>query len=258
VKRVGVLPALVTIANGYCGLLSVFKTHDGELDAAAWLILLAMVFDVLDGKIARFAGSTTRFGAYLDSLCDAISFGVAPALLAKVVAERYLPGVLSPKLLTIFTALFALGALLRLARYNLEHASAGEGMDPAGAPVAHFDGLPTPGAAGVVASLVYLANLERGSAEHTSPLFVVPFLCPILGYLMVSRVEYVHFGNRFLRGRRDFVYLFLAVVAVAAVTLFPRYTLPAAFLGYGASGPLLHFLRRVRAPEAAPGSPEAP
>lgn len=257
-KRVGVLPALVTIANGYCGLLSVYKTHDGDLDAASWLILLAMVFDVLDGKIARFAGSTTRFGAYLDSLCDAISFGVAPALLAKAVGERFLPDVLSPKLLTIATALFALGALLRLARYNLEHASAGEGMDPAGAPVAHFDGLPTPGAAGVVASLVYLANVEGGSAEHGWPLRVVAFFCPVLGYLMVSRIKYVHFGNRFLRGRRDFAYLFLVVVAVAAVTRFPRYTLPVAFLGYGVSGPVFHLLRRARAPEAAPEPPEAP
>jgi len=251
-RRVGVLPALVTIANGYCGLLAIFKTHDGRLYDASWLILLAMVFDVLDGKIARIAGSTTKFGAYLDSLCDAISFGVAPAFLAKAVAETEMPGVLSPKLLTVLTALFALGALIRLARYNLEHASAGEGMDPEGTPVNWFDGLPTPGAAGVIASLVYLSRHDHWPVDFRFVLDSLPFLCPILGFLMVSRVQYVHFGNRFLRGRRDFVYLFAVVVTVAAVTHVPDVTLAAGFVGYGISGPLFHAFRRRRQPETAP------
>ncbi|MGQ0613426.1 MAG: CDP-alcohol phosphatidyltransferase family protein [Planctomycetaceae bacterium] len=250
-RRVGVLPALVTLANGYCGLLAIFKTHDGDLYAASWLILLAMVFDVMDGKIARIAGSTSKFGAYLDSLCDAISFGVAPAFLAKAVASYAMPGLLHPKLLTILTALFAMGALLRLARYNLEHSS-GEGMDQRSGPVTTFDGLPTPGAAGVLAGCVFAALDDRARVPMEWLLKVVPFLCPVLGFLMISRVPYVHFGNRFLQGRRDFVYLFGVAMTVALITLFPHETLAAGFLLYGASGPAGLPFRRRPLPEAAP------
>ncbi|MGH7163349.1 MAG: CDP-diacylglycerol--serine O-phosphatidyltransferase [Planctomycetota bacterium] len=256
-RRVGVLPALVTIGNGYCGLLAIFKIADGDLYEASWLILLAMVFDVLDGKIARMARFTSLFGAYLDSLSDAISFGVAPAFLAKELAKEAWGDALGPKLLTFITAVFALGALLRLARYNVEHAS-GEGSDREGREVSRFNGLPTPGAAGVIASLVFLSLDERRWFDSSHLQHAIPFLCPVLGCLMVSRLSYVHFGNRFLRGRRDFRYLFGVVILGLLVTKFPHETLAAGFVLYGFSGPVLRLFRKE--PEAAemPAEPLEP
>jgi CDP-diacylglycerol--serine O-phosphatidyltransferase len=232
--RIGVLPALVTLGNGYCGLLAIFKTADGEFYTAAWLIMLAMVFDALDGKIARIAGATSKFGGYLDSLSDALSFGVAPAFLVKEVVVKDYNG----KLLVLLTAIFALGALLRLARYNVEH-SMGEGLDKDEGDVDTFDGIPTPGAAGIVASLVFLAKDPSALMDYTIVLLMLPFLCVVLGCLMVSRVQYVHFGVRFLKGRREFTYLFKLVVLAILVTKFPHETLAIGFVAYGIAGPVL-------------------
>ena len=147
-KRVGVLPTLVTAANGYCGVLAIYKTHDGQYYYAAGLILLAMVFDLLDGMAARLARVTSPFGAQLDSLCDAISFGIAPAFLAKAAVETVWPGVYSTKVLALLTALYALCAILRLARYNAETALGEGSSERRTQQVRRFAGMPTPGAAG--------------------------------------------------------------------------------------------------------------
>ena len=234
-KRVGVIPALVTLGNGYCGILSIYKTADGEFYTASWLILLAMVFDIVDGKIARMAGVTSSFGAFLDSLSDAISFGVAPAFLAKEVAEEATGFRLPPKILTLLTAVFALGALMRLARYNVEHAM-GEGLDKEKGEVDHFEGIPTPGAAGLIAALVVLALDPDALLPYRHWVVVLPFLCVICGCLMVSRVPYLHFGHRFLRGRREFTYLFGIAVVLILVTKFPHETLALAFVAYALTG----------------------
>jgi CDP-diacylglycerol--serine O-phosphatidyltransferase len=253
-KRVGVLPTLVTAANGYCGLLAIFKTYDGMFSTAAFLILLAMVFDVLDGKVARISGSTSQFGVYLDSLSDAVSFGVAPAFLAKACVEQAWPGLYPPKLLTLLTAIFALFALLRLARYNVEHAS-GEGLDREGKEVRVFAGLPTPGAAGVIAGLVFLAYDENALLDYRYVVASLPAVCAICGYFMISRVPYVHFGARFLQGRRDFSYLVLVVFILGLVSKFPHECAAGGFVAYAVSGPVLGVVRRFRrsAPSAESG-----
>ena len=269
-RKIGVLPTLVTLANGFCGVLAIFKAADALhappdqqmalLSASAQLIMLAMVFDVFDGKIARITGVTSQFGAYLDSLCDAVSFGAAPAFLAKSLFEIRFPYVesgsafsLPPQLLTFLTLTFALGALMRLARYNLEHA-AGEGADREGKDVSHFDGLPTPGATGVLAALVFLATESESKRlmDYSWVMAALPFMCLALAYLMVSRLPYVHFGNRFLRGRRDLGYVFSIVVAIALAAKFPHEALAVVGTGYLVSGPAAALLRRLR-----PGSVEA-
>jgi len=253
-KRVVVLPALITVANGYCGLLSIYKTFDGKYHYAAGLILLAMVFDVLDGMAARLARVTSAFGAQLDSLSDAISFGVAPAFLAKAVVEQTWPGAYSPKVLAILTALFAVGALLRLARYNVEQAL-GEGSDKKREPVRHFAGIPTPGAAGVVAAVVFLAYDAGALLNYSDLIFALPLVCFGLGALMVSRVTYVHVGGLFLQGRRDFGYLFILAVVLALVTRFPEECAAVGFLAYALSGPVMSILRRRPPKSGGPGSP---
>lgn len=249
-NRVGVFPALVTLANGYCGVLAIYKASEGHLYAAAFLILLAMLFDMLDGKVARMTGVTSDFGAYLDSLSDAISFGVAPAFLAKTVGEPYF----HPKLLALLTIVFALGALLRLAKYNQEFASP-EGAQKSGKPVSGFSGMPTPGAAGIVAALVFLAHDKQAMWNYAPTVgHVAPILCPILGLLMVSRVRYVHFGTRFLQGRRDFGYLFGVVLILGLLVVFPEEFFAIGFVIYGLSGPVLMPFRKS---PSGSGEPEA-
>ncbi|MHC4971251.1 MAG: CDP-diacylglycerol--serine O-phosphatidyltransferase [Planctomycetota bacterium] len=241
--RVGILPTLVTMANGYCGLLAIFKTHDGKFASAALFILVAMIFDVLDGMVARKAGITSRFGAYLDSLCDAISFGVAPAFLVKAAVEASGYDVYGPKVLTVLTSIFALCALLRLARYNVEH-TVGEGTTTEeGTAVESFAGMPTPGAAGVLAALVFLQGDENPLVDYGFLYWLLPVFCAVLGYLMVSRVPYVH-ASRLLKRRRDFAYLFRVVVIAVVLVRFPHECTAVAFLLYGFSGPVRMLLGR--------------
>lgn len=244
-RRVGILPTLVTAANGFCGLLAIYKTQDGKYHAAAMMILLAMVFDVLDGLVARRAGITSRFGAYLDSLSDAVSFGVAPAFLVKVVVESSGRNIYGAKLLTGLTAIFTICALFRLARYNVEHTPS-EGRRADGRAVATFAGMPSPGGAGVLASLIYLYEDPKVLVDFGFLCYVLPILCAILGYLMVSRVPYIHVGTRFLRGRRDFAYLFVVVVLVIALIWFTEEIAATSFVGYGLSGIVMAVRRKLR------------
>ncbi len=255
-KRVGILPALVTAANGYLGLLSIYYTNDGKYYGAAWMILFAMVFDVLDGKVARMAGVTSRFGAYLDSLCDAISFGVAPAFLAKVVGEELSPWHWSPKLLSLLTMPYALCAIMRLARYNVEHAS-GEGSDREGKGVSQFAGMPTPGAAGVIAALVILACDPAAKYDLKFVHGLLPVLCLLLGALMVSRIPYAHLGSRFLQRRESLTYLFIVVILLGVLIKWPEESFAFLSVAYALSGPLLALLRK-RTPKGEGGELEGP
>lgn len=244
-NRVVLIPTLVTLANAYCGVLAIYKTADGKFLAAAYLILLAMLFDVLDGIVARLARAQSTFGGYLDSLSDAVSFGAAPVFLVKTVVEANYPWPAldggfgyHPKLLTALTIPFAVLAIVRLARYNVEHASS-EGSDSSGQGIATFAGIPTPGAAGIIASLVMICYGEH-SGDFFKPLIIaLPPLCFLLGAAMVSRIPYAHFGSRFLKGRRDFSYLFMVLVLIIVAILFPEEAAAIGFLAYGISGPIL-------------------
>jgi len=201
--------------------------------------------------VARKAGITSRFGAYLDSLCDAISFGVAPAFLVKAAVEASGYNLYGPKLITILTSIFALCALLRLARYNVEH-TVGEGTTTEeGTSVDSFAGMPTPGAAGILASLVFLREDESRILDYGFLYFLLPVLCAVLGYLMVSRVPYLH-ASRLLKRRRDFADLFRVVVVAVVLVRFPHECTAVAFLLYGFSGPLRLLRGRKR------GGPEEP
>ncbi|MEM8885756.1 MAG: CDP-alcohol phosphatidyltransferase family protein [Planctomycetota bacterium] len=255
-RRVSILPALVTLANAYCGVLAIYKAHDGLFLQSGFLILAAMLFDVLDGLVARLARAQSRFGAYLDSLSDVISFGAAPAFLTKAVVESEFPwGVegqwgYHPKLLTILTIPFAVLAVVRLARYNVEHDS-GEGNESSGKGVSTFAGIPTPGAAGMIASLVILAYGEKPLFDAKPLLVILPLLCLLLGALMVSRVPYAHFGSRFLSGRKDFGYLFLAIMLIAVFIYFPEECAAVGFIGYCLSGLIMWPFRPREEPEDA-------
>lgn len=266
------MPSLVTLLNAVCGFAAIHFTARGmnEADslwfkqpeltyfaAAAWLIFLAMVADALDGFVARRTGSAGNFGAQLDSLADAISFGVAPAFLMLRVVENALPTIVSPhlvspvspafaplagKLLWLVAAMYVCCTLLRLARFNVE-----TGLDES----AHmgFSGLPSPAAAGVVASLVLLygdllPELEAGGAgvvtQALSPAIIVllPFVTAAVGLLMVSRIPYRHILNQYIRGRRPFSHVVRVVILTLLLIWKPQLTLAATFAVFAASSPV--------------------
>ena len=250
-RKIHLLPNLLTLANAFCGLLAICKGVDAlafqgseaghfysKMATACWLVFLGMVFDAVDGKVARMVGGASNFGAQLDSFADMLTFGVAPAVLAKVLIEHeaaYFDYAVNPRLHFIAAAVFSVMAILRLARFNLEN-------DPDPAAHKHFKGLPSPAAAGTMAAtmLMYLSlrnpeiELSDGSRTplgsllklapdlHQSQELVwflpaIGLLLPVLGLLMVSRVRYTHMFSA-LTGRGQFVTL--VVVVVAAFLLF--------------------------------------
>ncbi len=203
--------------------------------AAAYLIFLAMGFDALDGRLARFARHTTDFGGQLDSMADVISFGLAPAFVALRVFRVDGPDLDLPlsRLIWAVAALFVCCAAVRLARFNVSNQH-GEQH--------HFSflGLPSPGAAGAVASLILMEqDLARQGLDFLSHacLAFLPFVVLGTGLLMVSHLRYPHLVNRYLRGRRSIGRLILIACIVLLMLVAHQYVLGIGTLTYAAWGP---------------------
>ena len=244
-----VLPTLITAGNLIMGVLAIAYLVDAgsaepaEAEAlwvrAAWLIFFGMFLDTLDGRIARMTGTTSDFGAQLDSLADVVSFGVAPALLAKSLLGHAFPA-FGPKLVFSLCLVYVLGAALRLARYNVES----ERMSTEGSlhVTRVFRGLPSPAAAGVIASLVLLRNEY---AVHGPVDYAVLFCTPVLGMLMVSRMPYSHVMNRYFDARRaqPLMVVVLALLVYLVIAHFIE-TVTGLFVLYAAVGPVLTLSNR--------------
>jgi CDP-diacylglycerol--serine O-phosphatidyltransferase len=236
-----VLPTLVTLGNVLAGVLAISYLIDawGETGSARdrlWTqaslaIFVGMVCDALDGRVARLAGAASTFGAELDSLADMVTFGLAPAMLAKSVAQAGFPEALSPRLATTLAAVYVVGAALRLARYNVES----NRLSEPGHVTKVFRGLPSPGAAGVLASLG-LVQVEFGFAWIPPAALVAT---PVLGLLMVSRFAYPHVVNRYLAGARSPAAILLLLVAVFLIVQHPEASLGLLFGLYALTGPVV-------------------
>ncbi len=261
--RPQVLPTLLTLGNLFCGFLAIAYAADAlavsgrdgylwreyqlaKISGAGWMIFLGMVFDMLDGSVARFSGGTSALGAQLDSLADVVSFGVAPAMLAKCIAEGV--GNMENRQITLyFSVFFALMAALRLARYNVQHG------DPEEASL-WFQGLPTPGAAAVIAGLAVVLS-DRALRPDGAVLRALPFATMALGLLMVSRLPFAHVANRVLRGRKPVQYVVMALVVVMLTLAFHKeLVLASAALLYALSGPAVAAARWFRRPAPAPAA----
>lgn len=256
IVRPHVLPSMLTLGNLFCGFLAIAKAADAMretagsaamfdlLQFAGWMIFLGMVFDALDGSVARMSGGTSAMGNVLDSLADVVSFGVAPAFLAKCIAEGA-GGMADRRLSLWFSVFFALMAALRLARYS-SHTG-----DPEEASL-WFEGLPTPGAAGVIAAIAILIGDHDWRPEN-AVLRSLPWLTLVLGLLMVSKLPYVHATNRFLKGRKPVTYLVLALLLfVLSLAWKVEAVLAGILLVYTLSGPVMGIVRRRRAREEIP------
>jgi len=247
-KYIAILPSLITILNGVCGFTAIIFTSKGaELSAkaadsqipffrfglttyfalAGYMILLAMVADMLDGRLARKVKSTSSFGGQLDSLCDVISFGLAPAFLMLAVLESigFGDGSFLHRSTWVVAAAYMSCAAIRLARFNVENEE-----DES----AHmsFVGLPTPAAAGVIVSLVIL-HQETLPAVNAI-LYALPFLALGISVLMVSRVRYPHILNQYIRGKKPFAYLIRVLLLVLIVWWKIQVALVVIFCGFAA------------------------
>jgi len=209
--RLNPIPSLITLCNAFCGFASIvyaiasYARGEALPEACILLLLAAMVFDTLDGLAARLLKAKSSFGANLDSLADAISFGVAPAVTVFVFIKRNCPGTTTAGTLLIWgVALFYLGCTLwRLARYNV---LALEGKKDDGC----FLGLPSPAAASMIYSAgFFLPRLEMGPHLFFSFLLGYAFLT---GLLMVSDVPYPHVRRCVSGEPRILSFVFICVV----------------------------------------------
>ena len=221
-RVVSLIPNILTTGNLFSGLASILFVFGGNFEAAAIAILVALVFDVLDGTTARLMKSTSDFGLQYDSLGDVVSFGVAPGLLVFVWALS------TPKMLgaAVMFAFVACGAL-RLARHNVLATTNNNGKP--------FTGLPIPGAAGVIATLVIFDQHVVSLGESVKPILGI-VLTLSLAFLMVSTFRYRSLKELKTQEHHHFNYLVYAVLILMAVLAYPQAMLFVVFAAYALSG----------------------
>jgi CDP-diacylglycerol--serine O-phosphatidyltransferase len=208
-RGVYLLPSLFTLGNLFCGYACVMYAMRGDINTAAPFIGVAVVLDMLDGRIARLTGTSSPFGREFDSLADVVSFGVAPAILA------YAWGLQPLHRLGWATGfIFVTAAAMRLARFNIQSVTATDKR--------YFAGMPSPAAAAVPASTVYFYP-EGFSDPRGAVVALLVVLVPAL--LMVSTIRFRSFKTIDLRARRPYKVLALLAMVIALVQLEPRIVL---------------------------------
>ncbi|MCP4375213.1 MAG: hypothetical protein GY794_03405, partial [bacterium] len=253
VASISILPSLLTLSNGLLGFAAIavatrheaaFTTALSNQAIAVWLLVGAMLCDMLDGRVARMTHVTSDFGGQLDSMCDIISFGVAPAMIMLRTAVLTMHESLGVEVHRTFeraiwccAATYVACAVVRLARFNVEN-------EPDESAHMQFKGLPSPGAAAGILSLILLfvhfRNKSDGGWMANSLLkaewfsgqwllmtawVVLPIAAAILGLLMVSRFSYVHLVNQYIRGKKPVGYLVKVILVVLAIVIIPLVTL---------------------------------
>ncbi len=288
-RRIGMLPTLLTLGNLCFGLgavhmcareleyLGTQASHPqyilrwnsqtlehlapSYLSIGVWMLIAAMICDGLDGRVARKTGQESKFGEQLDSLADVVSCGVAPALMMITMVRRELmQWGAAPfgferfgQLTVLIGIIYVCCAALRLARFNVEatlEQASHEG----------FKGLPSPGAAGGVISLVFIHDhLDQDGgwirlADLTTAL--LPLCTLAVALLMISRVRYTHAFNVFMR-RRPFGHLMPVLLIVPLFLLYPKQVLAFGAWLFILAGAIKHLYRRVTGPPVAPAAVSA-
>jgi len=228
-RGVYLLPNLFTTGNLFFGFYSLIASLHGKYDLAAWCILIAIFFDMLDGRVARLMGASSEFGTYYDSLADLVSFGVAPS----VMAYKWM---LSPlqRIGWLTAFLFLVCGALRLARFNTQaFVSKGD-----------FQGLPIPAAAGAIATS-YLFIKKVGFFINYK-LIVLCFCILMISFscLMVSNLKYKALKESETPRRHPFRMLLVAVLIFFILASEPHIMLFLFAMGYVASGPIISLKKR--------------
>jgi CDP-diacylglycerol---serine O-phosphatidyltransferase len=231
-QTVFLLPGLLTVGNLLCGFYAIILTLERQYWWAAIALFVGIVMDILDGKVARLTRTTTQFGVELDSLADVVSFGVAPALLVYAWALAPLGRVGQGA-----AFLFVICGTLRLARFNVLTGVTDR---------RYFIGLPIPGAAGTIASMVlFLEPADFGKVE----LFALACATYVLALLMISSIRYYSFKELNFEKGHAFGVLLVVALAVLIVYAHPPVFLFLAFSAYALSGPTRRILFRRRDPK---------
>ncbi|MEM9021787.1 MAG: CDP-alcohol phosphatidyltransferase family protein [Planctomycetota bacterium] len=258
---ISTLPTMLTLGNVLCGFMAIFFASRPvaadlpfgwtPLTFASSAIFLGMLFDGFDGRVARLTHSTSELGEQLDSMADMTTFGVAPAFIAIQLAGAGFPYLtdsgdhLVGRATLIIGCVFVSCAALRLARYTVE-ARAKRHADPN-----FFRGLPSPGAAGTVASLallhqhlLHVAEPSPGMVNAAAMVMVGVML--LTGLAMVSKLPYSHVMNRYLRDRAGVGTIAMYVVVGLLLLIYPQVSLAAGFTLYALSAPVGWCLRKAR------------
>lgn len=259
-RTVSVLPTMLTLGNLLCGFGSVFyasrPSHTGlplgwtPLTFSAAFIFLGMVFDGMDGRIARLMRNTSDLGQQLDSMADMVTFGVAPAFLAVQLIGVEAPFIsmvndqLFDRFVVIIGCIYVACAALRLARFNITVSQEARVKQDS------FEGLPSPGAAGTVASLVLLHQhflVDGDPMDWSIRLAALGMVAIMLlgAFAMVSRLRYEHIVSRYVGGRVGFGRITKIVVLLLLLLIHLQGALAAGFALYALSGPAIWLWRRV-------------
>jgi CDP-diacylglycerol--serine O-phosphatidyltransferase len=246
-----ILPSLFTIGNIFCAYYSVMSTLNGEYDQAALAIGVGYVLDGLDGRVARVTGTSTEFGAQLDSLADVLTFGIAPAILAFSWGIEWMSG--NPALHNaalnpyeqhirsggwIMTFAFVICGALRLARFNVQ------AQKPVDATAKrYFVGLPIPAGAGLIASIVHAWPTPLAS-PGSSLLWCI--LIAITSFLMISTIRYHNFKHLGIFSRRPRIVLVATALMIGLIFKYSKIMLLLLAVVYVASGPLAKLQQMVR------------
>ncbi len=241
VKYITILPSLITTLNGVFGFMAIalaskeVKPEAGQWSCfvvAGYLVLAAMCADMLDGRLARMSQSTSSFGGQLDSLCDMVSFGVAPAFIMLKLVEYKLElntviiGGFLHRFIWLAAFAYIACAAIRLARFNVEN-------EENEAAHMSFMGLPSPGAAGVVVSLVIFQQSEVPTFDIL--VYALPFITLGVALLMVSQVRYPHLLNVYLTGKKPFGHLIWILFLLGLAWSRPEIALVLSFGSFAAS-----------------------
>jgi len=239
-RGIYLLPNILTTANLFCGFYGILASMQGGYELSAVLLVVAMILDSLDGRIARMTNTMSKFGAEFDSLADLVTFGVAPAILTYSWAlSAY------GKWGWMVAFLFVVCGALRLARFNIQIGIIESRV---------FNGLPIPGAASVIATGIMLYFYLGGQGKYHD--FSILMTTVALALLMVSNTKYYSFKDLNFFSRKPFMSFVLIVIVLIIVAAEPQITLFTFSVGYSLSGPFWWLIRlcRTTAKEKQEGS----
>lgn len=224
-RGIYLLPNLLTTAGLFSGFYAIVASMNERYEMAAIAIFIAMVFDGLDGRVARMTHTESDFGAEYDSMADIVSFGMAPALVAYNWALADLG-----KLGWLAAFIFVAGGALRLARFNTAHNSGTSDKR-------YFQGLAIPSAASIVAGMVWVG--AKYEIDPTNVSLIVALFTICCGLLMVSNFRYHSFKDVDWRGKVNFLAILVVVLAFVVVATEPALVLFVLFTAYAISGPVM-------------------
>ena len=231
------LPNLITTAALFSGFYSIVSSINGEIILAALSILVAMILDGLDGRIARLTNTQTSFGEYYDSLSDMICFGLAPALLMYMwsLSNFNIYGSQWSKIAWIACFIYVASAAIRLARFNSKIQTQDK---------KYFIGLASPAAAAVI--ICYAWVLEVSNVNIANYNWMSLLLLPLLSFLMISNITYYSFKDFNIRHKVPHISLFIIALILSFVSFDPPLVLFSFFILYALSGPAMYLLRLIK------------